>query len=67
MFIAITISKPQNFSVSNVKSRSMTISWVAPKDGKDMVTHYSLYYSDGNNTYTRTISNTPYTILNLGK
>lgn len=62
------ISKPQNFSVANVTSRSITITWLAPKDGESAVTNYSLYYSHDNITYARTLANTHiYTILDLSK
>lgn len=68
MFLAITISKPQNLSVTNVTSRSITITWLGPKDGEDAVTNYSLYYSYEKITYAKTLANTHvYTIVDLSK
>lgn len=66
--VLTTIGKPQNLSVTNVTSRSITITWLAPNDGKDAVTNYSLYYSHDNDTYAKTIENTHiYTIVDLSK
>lgn len=68
MFLVVSISKPQNFSVDNVTSRSITITWLAPKDGEDAVTNYSLYYSCDNNTYAKILPNTHiFTIPELSK
>ncbi|KAL5237711.1 hypothetical protein ACI65C_005121 [Semiaphis heraclei] len=62
----ITKSKPQNLTVANVTSRSITITWLAPKDGEDGITNYTLYYSDDNNTYAKLLANTHiYTITDL--
>lgn len=66
----ITISKPQNLSVTNVTSRSITITWLAPNDGTVAVTNYSLYFTNGNNnnTYIKPLANVnTYTIPDLGK
>ncbi|XP_060857050.1 tyrosine-protein phosphatase 99A-like [Metopolophium dirhodum] len=62
----VTKSKPQNLTVANVTSRTITITWLAPKDGEDRITNYNLYYSHDNNTYARLLANTHiYTIVNL--
>lgn len=62
----VTKSKPQNLTVANVTSRTITITWLAPKDGEDGITNYNLYYSHDNNTYARLLANTHiYTIVNL--
>jgi len=69
-FADSTISKPQNLTVANVTSRSITITWLAPKDGEDAVTNYSLYYTHthDNVTYAKQLANTHvYTILDLSK
>lgn len=64
----ITISKPQNLSVVNVTSRSITITWLAPSDGLAAVTNYSLYFTNGNSTYIKPLANVNmFTISDLGK
>lgn len=66
--VTVTKSKPQNLTVANVTSRSITITWLAPKDGEDGITNYNLYYSYDNNTYARLLANTHiHTIVNLSK
>jgi len=77
MFIVITISKPQNLSVANVTSRSITLTWLAPKDGKDVVTNYTLNYQIANDHLDNDLDNNLYakqlgniyncTITNLSK
>lgn len=64
----ITISKPQNLSVVNVTSQTITVTWLAPNDGTGAVTNYSLYYSNGNSTYIKQLGNVNiFTIPKLGK
>lgn len=54
--ITVTKTKPQNLTVTNVTSRSITITWLAPKDGENGITNYSLYYSYDNNTYAKLLA-----------
>ncbi|XP_060848489.1 tyrosine-protein phosphatase 99A-like isoform X2 [Rhopalosiphum padi] len=62
----VTKSKPQNLTVTNVTSRSITVTWLAPKDGEDGITNYNLYYSYDNNTYAKLLTYTHiYTIVDL--
>jgi len=66
--ITVTKSKPQNLTVTNVTSRSITITWLAPKDGEDGITNYNLYYSYDNNTYAKLLAYIhTYTIVDLSK
>lgn len=67
--VKTTIGKPQNLSVANVTSRTITLTWLAPNVGKDSVTYnYSIFYYDGNTTFVRAIPNIHiYTIENLRK
>lgn len=66
--VTVTKSKPQNLTVSNVTSRSITITWLAPIDGEDGITNYNLFYSHDNNTFVKLLANTYiFTIANLSK
>lgn len=68
MFVVTTISKPQNLSVANVTSRSITLTWLAPKDGKDAVTNYTVTFAINNDTYVKLLGNIyNCTITNLSK
>lgn len=74
MFTVKTIiTKPQNFSVANVTSRSITVTWLVPNYGKDAVDCYNLVIEEANDTFFKRLPNTGpntmynYTISNLSK